>query len=225
MLVERYHYPKLTREMRQGTRFYTDGKSAAVPSVTTILDKTADKTHLIAWRKRIGVQEAAKQTKEAAGFGTLVHNSLEKYSLGEDWQITGSNFVQTLARQAVTRIVEDYMPDVDEFWGVEVPLIAQDLYAGTTDAVGVHKGDEAIIDFKTSKKIKKREWITDYFLQCCAYALAHNEMHGTNIRKGVILMADREGNSQEYIIEGEEFDKYAAMWSDRVYDYYVKFGA
>ena len=223
MLVEKYHYPKLTREMRKGTRYYTDGKSSAVPSVTTILDKTADKTHLIEWRKRIGAEEAAKQTKQAAGFGTLVHNSLEKYSLGEDWEITGNNYVQQIARQAVTQIVENCMPDIDEFWGVEVPLIAQDLYAGTTDGVGVHKGDPAIIDFKTSKKIKKREWIKDYFMQTCAYALAHNEMFGTDIQKGVILMADREGNYAEFIIEGDEFKKYAEMWGDRVVEYYAKF--
>ena len=64
----------------------------------------------------------------------------------------------------------------------------------------MHEGSEAIIDFKTSKKIKKEEWIVDYYLQCCAYALAHNEMYGTNIQKGVILMVSRDNKFKEFII-------------------------
>ena len=73
---------------------------------------------------------------------------------------------------------------------------------------------------KTSKKLKKREWIEDYFLQGCAYALAHNEMFGTNIRKVVILMVDREANFGEYIIKNEEFDHYAGLWGQRLAAYY-----
>ena len=56
-----------------------------------------------------------------------------------------------------------------------------------SDAIGIYEGEHAIIDFKTAKKMKKREWIEDYFLQGCAYALAHNEMFETDIKKVVIL--------------------------------------
>jgi CRISPR/Cas system-associated exonuclease Cas4 (RecB family) len=96
------------------------------------------------------------------------------------------------------------------------------LYAGTSDAIGVYEGEDAIIDFKTSKKIKKREWIEDYFMQGCAYALAHNEMMGTEIRKVVILMVDREGKFAEFTIKGEEFDEYCDKWAQRLADYFNK---
>ena len=84
----------------------------------------------------------------------------------------------------------------------------------------MHEGEEAIIDFKTAKKLK-REWIEDYS-QGCAYALAHNEMFGSEIKKVVILMVDREGNFAEFVIEGDEFEEYCNKWSDRLADYYSK---
>tara|TARA_Y100001937_G_scaffold45815_1_gene64371 strand:- start:1784 stop:2146 length:363 start_codon:yes stop_codon:yes gene_type:complete len=114
---------------------------------------------------------------------------------------------------------------VDALYGVEVGLIAKELYAGTSDAIGMYEGEEAIIDFKTAKKMKKREWIDDYFMQGCAYALAHNEMFDSDIKKVVILMVDRDANFKDFIIEGEEFDKYCGMWAERLADYYGKVDA
>ena len=90
-----------------------------------------------------------------------------------------------------TEMIENGLNKIDELWGVEVSLIAKGLYAGTSDAIGIYEGEHSIIDFKTAKKMKKREWIEDYFLQGCAYALAHNEMFGTDIKK-VLSMVDRE---------------------------------
>jgi genome maintenance exonuclease 1 len=121
---------------------------------------------------------------------------------------------------------------VDEFWGTEVPLYYSGLYAGTTDLIGVWKGQPAILDFKQTNKPKKREWIEDYFLQLCAYAEAHNELHGTHINKGVILMCvkpevDDMGNVisqpeyQEFVLEGAEFEQYRSQWWRRVEQYYL----
>jgi len=121
-----------------------------------------------------------------------------------------------------SEMIENGLKKIDELWGVEVALIAKGLYAGTSDAIGIYEGEHAIIDFKTAKKMKKREWIEDYFLQGCAYALAHNEMFETDIKKVVILMVDRESKFKEFSIEGEEFDKYAMKWADRLADYYAK---
>ena len=86
----------------------------------------------------------------------------------------------------------------------------------------MYKGVESIIDFKTAKKIKKREWIEDYFMQGCAYALAHNEMFGTNIKQVAILMVDREANYADFVIEGDEFEEYCNKWAMRLADYYNK---
>lgn len=221
MLIKKYNYPSLKRIHQKGSsRQYTDGNSDPVPSVTTILDKTGDKTHLIEWRKRVGEEEAKRISTEAAGFGTMTHNALEKYALGKDWKITGSNVVHKMAQTAAETMIEHGLSQVNELWGVEVGLLAEGIYAGTTDAVGQFNGVDSIIDFKTAKKIKKKEWITDYFLQGSAYALAHNEMFGTDIKQVAILMVDREANYADFVISGDEFEHYANLWGQRVMDYY-----
>lgn len=220
LLTEKIEYKKLDRTTTPTGRMYVGDDNVPVPSVTTVLDKTADKTALIAWRKRVGDAEATRVSTEAAGLGTKVHNALEKYILGEDYEIKGNNFVSILARDMTNLMINEGFTGVDEVWGTEIGLIAKGLYAGTTDCVGLHGGEEAIIDFKTSKKIKPTKWVQDYFLQCCAYAMAHNEMYGTNIRKGVILMVSRDVELKEYIIEGEEFDNYCLEWTKRLEQYY-----
>ena len=223
MLVEKFTYPTLKRvTAKNGQRQYTGEDNQPVPSVTTVLSDTGDKTALINWRKRVGDAEATRISQEAAGLGTKVHNALEKYVLVEDYEIKGNNVVSVMARDMLNVMISDGLSQVDEIWGVEVALLAKGLYAGTSDAVGMFNGVESIIDFKTSKKIKKREWIEDYFMQGCAYALAHNEMFGTNIKQVAILMVDREANYADFVIEGDEFEEYCNKWAMRLADYYNK---
>jgi genome maintenance exonuclease 1 len=222
MLISKYDYPSLRRIQTKQGRQYVGEDDNPVPSVTTILGDTGDKTALIAWRKRVGEAEATRISTESAGLGTKVHNALEKYILGEEWDTFGNNHVSVLAKTMTTNMINEAFSKVDELYGVEVGLIAQGLYAGTSDAIGMYEGQEAIIDFKTAKKMKKREWIDDYFLQGCAYALAHNEMFGTNISKIAILMVDRDGKVKDFVIEGPEYEKYCEMWSERLATYYSK---
>lgn len=223
MLNQKYDYPALRRETQtNGKRQYVGDSGKPVPSVTTVLSDTGDKTALINWRKRVGDEEANRISRESAGLGTKVHNAIEKYILQEEYEIKGNNFISIMAESMTTEMIKNGLSKVDELWGVEVGLIAEGLYAGTSDAIGIYEGEEAIIDFKTSKKIKPRKWIEDYFMQGCAYALAHNEMMGTDIRKVVILMVDRDSNFKEYTIKDEEFDEYCDKWSERLADYYAK---
>lgn len=221
MLNPKIEYKQLRRIQTDAGRQYVGEDNRPVPSVTTILDKTSDKTALIAWRKRVGDEEANRISKESAGLGTKVHNALEKHILGEELTF-GNNQISVMAKRMTDLVINEGFKNVDEVWGTEIGLIAPELYAGTTDCVGIHDGDEAIIDFKTAKKIKKEEWIEDYFLQCCAYALAHNEMYGTNIRKGVILMVSRDFEFKEFVIEGARFDMYCQVWANRIEEYYRK---
>ncbi len=219
----KYTYPNLKRVTdKEGKRRYTEDGTNPVPSVTTVLSATGDKTGLLEWRKRVGEAEATRISTEAAGLGTKVHNAIEKYILGEEWDTFGNNHVSILAKTMTSEMIDIGLSKVDELWGVEVGLIAKNLYAGTTDAVGIYEGEEAIIDFKTARKMKKREWIEDYFLQGCAYALAHNEMFGSNIKKVAILMVDREGKFKDFVINNEEFENYAETWAERLADYYAK---
>lgn len=220
MLTNKYDYPKLKRIQTSAGRQYVGEDEKPVPSVTTILSDTGDKTALINWRKRVGEQEAQRISTESANLGTKVHNALEKYILQEEYEIKGNNLISIMAKRMVDSMLNEGFVNVNELWGTEVGLIAQGLYAGTSDAIGLHKGLPAIIDFKTAKKIKKREWIEDYFLQGCAYALAHNEMFNTDIKKVAILMVDREAEFAEFVIEGDEFDAYCEKWGNRVADYY-----
>ena len=222
MLKTKYDYPKLKRIQTKQGRQYTDGQGEPVPSVTTVLGDTGDKTALIAWRKRVGNAEATRISTESAGLGTKVHNALEKFILQEDYEIKGNNHISVMAKNMVNEMIDKGLGKVDELYGVEVGLIAQGLYAGTADGIGMHEGEECIIDFKTAKKIKKREWIEDYFMQGCAYALAHNEMLKSKIKKVVILMADRECKFAEFTIKDDEFTEYCNKWSDRLTDYYSK---
>jgi|TARA_B110000259_G_scaffold115084_2_gene131078 CRISPR/Cas system-associated exonuclease Cas4 (RecB family) len=220
MLIDKIQYKTLERITTKEGRRYVGDDNVPVPSVTTVLDKTSDKTALIAWRKRVGDAEANRVSTESAGLGTKVHNALEKFILEEDYEIKGNNFVSILARDMTNLMINEGFGDVSEVWGTEVGLIAPGLYAGTTDCVGIHGGEEAIIDFKTSKKIKKEAWVQDYYLQCCAYALAHNEMYDTNIRKCVILMVSRDVEFKQYTIEGDQFDHYCGLWAQRLEQYY-----
>lgn len=220
ILKPKFDYKILERKSTPQGRQYVGDDNVPVPSVTTVLDKTSDKTALIAWRKRVGEEEANRVSKESAGLGTKVHNAIEKYILGETVEF-GTNMVSVMAKQMSDLVINEGFTNIDEVWGTEIGLIAPGLYAGTTDCVGVHKGEEAIIDFKTSKKIKKEEWIEDYYLQCCAYAMAHNEMYDTNIKKGVILMVSRDNKFKEFVIEGARFEMYCDLWETRLTDYYA----
>ena len=221
MLKNKFDYPALRRVQTKQGRQYVGEDQKPVPSVTTILSDTGDKTALIAWRKRVGEEEANRISKESAGLGTKVHNALEKHILGETVEF-GNNMVSVMAKDMSEAMINEGFTNIDELWGVEVGLIAEGLYAGTSDAIGIYEGEDAIIDFKTAKKMKKREWIDDYFMQGCAYALAHNEMFDTDIKKVAILMVDRDSNFKDFVIEGKEFEEYCDKWSDRLADYYSK---
>jgi len=217
-LIEKYDYPSLKRINNSGKRLYNT-PSGNLPSVTTILDKTKDKTFLIEWKKRVGEEEANRITKEASGLGTIFHKHLENYILGEE-RPNGNNFVYKLAKDMSEVVIEKGLVNINEIWGSEISLYYPDLYAGTTDLVGVHDGTPAIMDYKSTTKPKKEEWIEDYYLQCCAYALAHNELYGTKINKIVIIMCSREKQYQEFICEGKKFEDKCEKWTERLEEYY-----
>jgi len=223
MITNKFDYKKLKRTTTEHQRLYQCPDGNAVPSVTTILDKTKSaekKAGLARWRKSVGEAKATAIVTEAANRGTRMHTYLEKYVLGEELKESVSNPYAQQSLDMAKIVVEEGLCNVDEYWGTEVALYFPKIYAGTTDLVGVHRGDNAILDFKQTNKPKKREWIEDYFLQLAAYAEAHNEVHGTNIRKGVVLMCSKDYKYQEFISEGTEWDMWVDLWWKRVEQYY-----
>jgi genome maintenance exonuclease 1 len=225
-IPNKYNYVPLLRETINGSRKYATPDGEKLPSVTTILDATKSeesKQALNNWRKRVGVQKAQEITTEAAGRGTRMHKWLEDYIKTGVLNEPGSNPYSLQSHSMAQSIISQGLIKCSEYWGTEVPLYYPKVYAGTTDLVGVHDGSEAIMDHKQTNKPKKREWIDDYFVQLAAYANAHNEVHGTKIRKGVIFMCSADNLYQEFILEGPEFVKYTDIWFNRVEQYYMKF--
>ena len=216
----------MSRVEVDGKRRYATPDGEKLPSVTTVLEATKSeesKKALQEWRNRVGHQKAQEITTEAAGRGTRMHKWLENYVKTGETGEPGSNPYSRQSHQMAHSIISQGLSNCTEFWGTEVSLYFPEVYAGTTDLVGVHNGDEAIMDHKQTNKLKKREWIEDYFVQTAAYATAHNEVWGTNIRKGVIFMCSADNIYQEFIIEGNEFDKYTSLWFERLEKYYTKF--
>lgn len=217
--IQRFDYRPISRTTKEdGSRTYDLPGGTSVPSVTTILSKTKDMTFLKEWKERIGHEQAAKIVKRSTTLGTGMHKLLENY-ITKSEPPKGNIFEVSMAK----KIISKGLCNVSEVWGVEVAVYAKGLYAGTTDTVGVHKDEPSIIDFKNSRSLRKSEWIEDYSYQLAAYILAHNEMFNTDIKKGVVMLATQDGNYQEFVFEGVEFDKAVDGWAKRLEQYYKKY--
>lgn len=211
-----FSYPTLDRQTRDdGVRHYVTPTGEALPSVTTILSATKDMTGLDNWKKFMGEAKANKIRDEAAALGSLMHEHLECYLEGRE-RPRGSNLIRQMAERMANTIITEGLEGVDEIWGIESPLFFPGLYAGTTDIVGVYKDKPAIMDFKNARKMRTREMIQDYAVQTSAYALAHNELFGTNIEHGVIFMCARDLQYKTFIFDVEEMKAATSEWLDRV---------
>ena len=223
MITNIYTYPELKRQESDEGRFYLDSKNNPVPSVTTVLNKTSNKKESIQqWRIRVGEEEANRIIKQSTDIGTMVHEALELYLNEQEWRNFSDNQDGVLAERMTEKFIESGLNSITEVWGLEVGLILDGLYAGTADCVGKINGVPSLIDFKTARKMKKREWIEDYFLQCCAYANAHNVMFDTDINQIVILMIDRSLIFQEFIVKPTEFNILTKLWKKRLIEFHNK---
>jgi len=213
-----YVYEKLERVDTPNGRVYKIAENKHVPSVTTVLDRTKDKRSLKEWADRIGQVEADRQKEEAAYIGTWMHITLEHIlegkplALGRDWKaMKGHQMAFTLANK--------YFGALSAIHGSEVGLYYKARYAGTTDLVATYRDKLAIIDFKQSVKPKRHEFITDYFHQLAAYAVAHDWRHGTSIDYAAVLISVQDGTTQEFTTTGQEFKEFKAQWMERVEAY------
>ena len=166
-----------------GKRFYTLPDGTAVPSVTTVIG-AKPKPGIIAWRKKVGEEEANRVCQVACNRGTNVHTLCERYLNNEP--------LGTMMPDAVEmfRSIKPILNNINDIWYQEQALYSKTLgMAGRVDCVGHYNGVLSIIDFKTSKQPKKIEDIGDYFLQTTAYAIMIKEMLDININSSVIIMA------------------------------------
>jgi genome maintenance exonuclease 1 len=224
MITNIYKYPELKRIDKEAGRYYVDSNNNPVPSVTTVLSNTSNKKDSIEqWRKRVGEEEANRITKKSTDIGSMVHEALELFLNGRDWDNFSEDPNDLIAKKITTKFINTGLNSITEVWGLEIGLILEGLYAGTADCVGKINGVPSIIDFKTSRKMKRREWIEDYFLQGCAYANAHNVMFGTEIQQVVILMVDRELMFQEFTVRPTEFNILTKVWKKRLIEFHKKY--
>ena len=220
--IEKYVYPRSTREAIAGLRHYTvDGQEEKLPSVTTVLGQTQPKEKresLDRWRQKVGLREAEKITRDAAIRGTAMHKYLEDLILGQrSLDLTPLGVEATNMAQI---IVDRGLNDCSEIYGTEAVLYYPGLYAGSCDLVAKYKDKVSIIDFKQTNKPKQREWIGDYFLQMGAYGMAHDAVYGTSIEQGIIMMCSKDGFYQQFMIEGEEFRQAKHNFLGRLNEFY-----
>jgi hypothetical protein len=235
LITKKFDYATISRSEEEGARLYLCPDGSKVPSVTTLLSRTQKKEKLLAlqeWRDKVGHLVAAEITKAACQRGSRMHKNLEIYLESGALPQKGSNPYNHLGLQMAQTIIDNGLSHVDEFWGSEVNLYYPELYAGTTDCVGIHKGEQAIIDFKQSNRPKTLEHVEDYFCQVILYALAHNHLFDTDIKKGVIMICVKPNEIspgkwatpeyQEFIISGSLWDEYEAQVFSRIEQYYSK---
>ena len=217
-----YTYPESTRSTKEGFRTY-DVNDEKLPSVTTILNATKSQEAIDSinkWKEKVGEEQATRIKEQAASRGTNMHLHLERHIMGEghlDLTEEGK-----IAKVMADTIIAEGFNDIQEIWGSEVTLFYPNLYAGAADLVGTYDYEDSIIDFKQSNKRKRREWIEDMFLQLGAYAMAHNQVYGTEITQGVILMCTPDNHFQKFQVKGKEFVKYQHKFLEKVDQYYRK---
>ena len=217
----KFNYPKSTRSIEDGYRKYFLGEEK-LPSVTTILSATKseeEKAALSNWRERVGFKEANRIKTEASSRGTSMHSYIEDYLRG---RINESFFesneqYKNMAKEIIEKGIDNKL---DEIYGIEETLYYPEQYAGTADLIGVYQGNDVVIDFKQSNKPKKTDYIQDYFLQLGAYTLAHDVVHGTKMKAGIILLCTKDILFQEFKIEGAELEMYQNLFLGRVKKFY-----
>lgn len=220
----KFAYPEMSTVPFNGMRFYETPDGKFYPSITTVLGDTQSeekKASLRKWQMSLGMTKAQEATEAAANHGTNVHSLAERYLKKEPMQQEGDTFAPT--EIAAFNALKLKLNKIEDVWGQEVALFSDVLeLAGRCDCIGVYKGKPSIIDFKTSSRLKTKTQVEDYRLQIAAYSIMHNEMFGTNITNGVILMTSAGGFPQEFNVDLLD---YVEPLAKRVEQFYAKLSA
>lgn len=193
----------LTQENINGKRYYVVDDGTKLKSVTTVLSEKLDKTALFEWRKRVGEEEANRITTQAARRGTAFHGMAERYLLNETNIFKNEMPTNVESFNIIKPILDD---NIDNIKGVELPLFSKVLKtAGKTDLVAEYNGVLSVIDFKTSRKLKKEEWIESYFLQATVYSMMYEYLYKTKVPQIVIIISVDNEQPQVFIKQRKEY--------------------
>ena len=212
--------PKLKQITTDEGRRYETENGTRAPSITTVLGDTADKSGLFEWRKRVGEEKANAISRNAAARGTKMHTLCEKYLLNEDMGEITNDMGGILFKG-----IRPLLDKLDNVRCLESRLFSSKLgVAGTVDCIAEFDGNLTVIDFKTSRRPKKKEHIEDYFLQGCFYFSAFYEMTGELPNQISILIAVEDGSIIEHTIQQRELVEYTEKLKKRIRHWYYKKG-
>ena len=199
-----YDFPKLVTENVNSKRHYVIGDEL-YPSITTIMGTLPSKVKGLAdWRKRVGEKEASKVSTQAMSKGTAVHTMIEQYLDNE----LKTRFLNPIAVESFRRLQPILDKYINNIHSQEAQLWSEHLRAaGRVDCIGEFDGKLSVIDFKTSRIEKKKEWISDYFMQVCGYSIMWEERTGIPITQLVIMITPTEGNPQIFIEHRDTWSK------------------
>ena len=209
----KYIQGKQITDHETGTRVY-DIVGTRLPSVTTVLGATKNQQFLKDWKAKVGTEEAERITNLSSRRGTSMHKFLESHIQGIGYDDLTEIGCQ--AKPMAEKIIEAGLKPIEEYYGSEIMLHYPGLYAGSTDLVCNHNGLETIIDFKQSNRPKREEWVGDYYMQIAAYCMAHDEVHGSKIRQGIIMVCTPDLYYQEFKFQDTELKRWKHRWLARL---------
>lgn len=194
---------ELEKKETPGCRLYQVPNGDWVPSITSVTS-FYNRQIFVEWRKRVGEEKANRITKKATARGTDFHEAAQAYLMNEelDWK----NFLP--ATQYMFHHAKPYLDKIQNIHAIERTLYSEYLgLAGRVDCIAEYEGELAVIDFKTSEKIKPEKWLENYFVQETAYACMYYELTGIPVKKLITLMVTPGGevkvfdkrNKDEYI--------------------------
>lgn len=195
--------PKLERVEVDGKRYYRLPNGGLAISVTTALGDASDKSALIAWKKRVGEQKAQQISTQAANRGTALHSICENYLLNEEDYPPKAMPINIASFKKLRPYMDNHIGRV---YGVEQSLYSERLMAaGTADCIAEWNGVPSIIDFKTSLKLKREDWIENYFLQATTYALMVEELTNHKVPQIVIMISVDDEEPQIFIKDKDQY--------------------
>lgn len=182
---KKYELESITTE--QGRRYKVPGSVIEYESMTTALGKRPEKIQALKeWRQRVGEQEAQKISTQASRTGTNVHQIAEDYLNNNEDYIKDKMPIEVDMFNKLKPALDE---SIDEVYGIEMSLYSNKFkLAGRTDCIAKWNGKLSVIDFKTSTKPKKEEWIEDYRLQCAGYSFMFEELYNKKIEQNIILI-------------------------------------
>ena len=189
-----HNFPNLkAKTTEQGRRYFVEGN--AYPSVTTVIGEKK-KDSILQWRRRVGEEEANAISKRASTRGNKCHKLAEDYLSNKPLD----RYRDDVLSLGLFHQIRPYIDKINNIHALEESLYSHTLkLAGRVDCIAEYDNELAIIDFKTSTKYKREEWIQDYFSQETAYAIMFQELTGLKVKQLVTIIATEQGTPQIFV--------------------------